>query len=163
MRPLFSMCQHILPLQPPEVSALQLIVSFPRPDSLQAPPCKLTFFPCLDMSLPLQSPEVSTLHLVAFFPCPNKQVPLSVGPSRQCPLQCCVLSDSTSARLPSGRGASAPCKALLCSGLSHLPPPLLLRHTPWAPTPRVLQRWLYQPRQQTQCWQGSQPWQVQRA
>jgi hypothetical protein len=32
--------------------------------------------------------------------------------------------------------------------------PLLLCHTPRAPTPQVLQWWLYQPCQQTQCWQG---------
>ena len=41
-----------------------------------------------------------------------------------------------------------------------LPPPL--RHTPWAPTPRTLQRWLYQPRQQIRRRKCPRPWQVQR-
>ena len=40
--------------------------------------------------------------------------------------------------------------------------PLLLCHTPWAPTPRVLRRWLYQPRQQIRRRQRPRPWQVQR-
>ena len=38
--------------------------------------CKLTFFPCINMSLPLWSPEVSTLYLVAFFLCLDKSLPL---------------------------------------------------------------------------------------
>ena len=39
--------------------------------------------------------------------------------------------------------------------------PPLLHHMPWAPTPRTLQRWLYQPRQQIRRQQGPRPWQVQ--
>jgi len=41
----------------------------------------------------------------------------------------------------------------------HMPP--LLCYMPWAPMPRTLQRWLYQPCQQIRCWQGPRPWQVQ--
>jgi len=40
-------------------------------------------------------------------------------------------------------------------------PPTPLRHTPWAPTPRTLQRRLYQPRQQIRRRKCPWPWQVQ--
>jgi len=58
-------------------------------------------------------------------------------------------------------GSTSACSCSRSGALTpHMPHPLLC-HTTWAPTPRMLQWWLYQPRQQIQRQQGPWPWQVQ--
>jgi len=70
------------------------------------------------------------------------QIPL-LAPAGGCPLRGRFLSDSTNARSPTHSSASTPLQASPSSGLLHLLP--LLRHTPQAPKPRVLQQWLLSP------------------
>jgi len=74
----------------------------------------------------------------------------SLLPCLLVPLRGHIPFGSTSARSRSRSGALTP----------HMPHPLLC-HMPWAPMPRTLQRWLYQPRQQIRRQQGPWPWQVQ--
>ena len=50
---------------------------------------------------------------------------------------------------PSRDGISTTHLALPCSGLRTY---VLAHHTPRAPMPRTLQRWLFQPRQRARCW-----------
>jgi len=106
---------------------------------------EVAFFPCPKASLPLWSPEVSTPKSHSLTG-PSGSLPLRAPPC-QCPSQGHILSDSMLGR------------PLAAVGWPHAPgltmrwpfnPPFLRR----APTPQMLQRWLYQPRQQTRHWQG---------
>jgi len=139
-----SMALCLLPLWPPEVSTLHLVTPLPflcRPQHVSTP-CKVAFFPCHDVSLPLQSLEVSALYWVALFPCPDRSLLLW---ALACQYPSRILSDSTGTCLPSRSGVSAQCQTLPCGSILHLPSPLLC-HMPRAPTPRMWQWWLYQPR-----------------
>jgi hypothetical protein len=124
---------------------------FPTGPSLFGPQlfgtlCEVASFRCPDVPFPLRSPDVSALHCVASFPCPD--VSSLCGPSSWTP----------PAFFPTQRTLARPFSAVRRSHAKprgpphavafHTSPSLLLHHTPWDPTPRVLQRWLYQPCQQ---------------
>ena len=123
-------------------------------------PRKVAFFTCPDESFPLRSPEVSP-HSIVFFLYPDRSsdfLPLQLAHA-----PCDVAFFPTQQALARPLTAVYRPHARPCYAVAFHTSPLLLRHTAQAPTPRVLQRWLYQPRQQTQRRQGPRPWQVQRA